>query len=127
MKRSHPSREMDSRGFGAPFSHKHLKVSNNTTLKWSTEASTNLLNLSELFSSCFERMPPHIWFDVVLDDIESHDSHDDLSYATGQPVSLLRNVMLQLDYISTLDNSVRMNLKKIEELCRCKSHDMKLH
>ena len=91
MKRSHPSREMVSRGFVAPFPHKHIKVSNNTPLKWSTETSSNLFDLAELFSSCFERMPPHIWFDVVLDDM---DLHDDLSYTTGQHVSLLRNVML---------------------------------
>ena len=112
MKRSHPSGEMVYGGFVAPLSHRHLKVSNNTPLKWCNEASSNLLDIAKLFSSCIESMPPHIWFGVVLEDADLHESNDDLSYATGQPVPLLRNVMLKLNYISTLDNSIRINRKK---------------
>ena len=81
---------MNSSSLPVPFKNKHRMVSINTSCD-------SLLDIPELFSSCLDRMPPHIWFNVVSYDV---DSNDDLSYATWQPVDLLRKVMLHLNYIT---------------------------
>ena len=69
-------------------------------------------------------MPPHLWFKITS--VENNNYYD-ISYATGIPFLLLCKVLLYLNNITIVNNSVKINGLKWKELCGMKLSDMEMN